>query len=76
LARGGFCKYFGANLFFDPIDHEKVKWTGISMGAFDGATNTKITDHIFIKDKGDYYQITDGLPQNTVYPGHPDNKVI
>ena len=31
---------------------------------------------IFLKDKGDYYQITDGLPQNTVYPGHPDNKVV
>jgi hypothetical protein len=46
------------------------------MGAFDGSTNTKITGHIFVKDKGDYYQITDGLPQNSVYPGHKDNQII
>lgn len=75
-ARRGFCKHCGSNLFFDPIDKEKVGWTGVSMGAFDGVTNTKITEHIFVKDKGDYYQIKDGLPQNKFYPGHPDNDIL
>lgn len=75
-ARRGFCKFCGSNLFFDPIDREKVKWTGISMGAFDGLTNTKITKHIFVKDKGDYYEIKDGLPMNSVYPGHADNQIL
>jgi hypothetical protein len=34
------------------------------MGAFDGPTGTKLTKHIFVADKGDYYDIADGLPQN------------
>lgn len=34
------------------------------MGAFDGPTNTKLAKHIFVANKGDYYDIADGLPQN------------
>jgi hypothetical protein len=34
------------------------------MGAFDGPTGTKLSMHIFVADKGDYYDIADGLPQN------------
>lgn len=34
------------------------------MGAFDGPTETKLKIHIFAADKGDYYDITDNLPQN------------
>ena len=74
-ARRGFCKNCGANLFFDPID-KNVPWTGVSMGAFDGETKIKITEHIFVKDKGDYYDLTDELPRNTWYPGHKENKVL
>jgi hypothetical protein len=39
LARRGFCKHCGTNLFFDPLDKEKINWTGVSMGAFDSPTN-------------------------------------
>ena len=39
-------------------------WTGVALGAFDGPTGTKIKFHIFVADKGDYYDIADGLPQN------------
>ena len=74
-ARRGFCKQCGANLFFDPIDSEKISWTGVSMGAFDQPTGVEIEEHIFVKDKGEYYDLNDGLPQNTVYPGHTDNQV-
>ena len=35
------------------------------MGLFDGQTGAKLTHHIFTADKGDYYEITDGLPQNS-----------
>lgn len=31
------------------------------MGAFDGPTGTMLGTHIFVADKGDYYEITDGL---------------
>jgi hypothetical protein len=34
------------------------------MGAFEKPTDTKLHIHIFVADKGDYYDITDGLPQN------------
>jgi len=34
------------------------------MGAFDTPTDTHLAKHIFVADKGDYYKISDGLPQN------------
>ena len=34
------------------------------MGVFDTPTNTAMRLHIFVGDKGDYYQIDDDLPQN------------
>jgi hypothetical protein len=33
------------------------------MGAFDEPTGTKLAVHIFVADKGDYYDIADGVPQ-------------
>ena len=62
--RRGFCRHCGSSLFFDPLDREKHDWTGISMGALELPTNAKIALHIFVAEKGDYYEITDGLPQN------------
>ncbi len=59
--RRGFCQTCGSSLFFDPLYQD---WIGINMGAFDGPTNTKLVKHIFVGDKGDYYDISDGLPQN------------
>lgn len=60
----GFCSTCGASLFFDPIDREKHGWIAIAMGAFDPPTETRLAKHIFVADKGDYYDIADGLPQN------------
>ncbi|MBB4102739.1 GFA family protein [Allorhizobium borbori] len=59
--RRGFCSVCGSSLFFDPPHRD---WIAIAMGAFDGATNTRLALHIFVADKGDYYEIADGLPQN------------
>ena len=59
--RRGFCKTCGSFLFWDPIHHDTI---AVAMGAFDGPTQTKLGLHIFVSDKGDYYDITDGLPQN------------
>ena len=58
--RRGFCATCGSSLFWDPIQKD---WTAVAMGAFDKPTNTKIKMHIFTTDKGDYYEIVDGLPQ-------------
>ena len=62
--RRGFCATCGSSLFFDPLDRQKHDWIGISMGAFDGPTETRLRIHIYVADKGDYYDIGDGLPQN------------
>lgn len=60
--RRGFCSKCGSSLFFDPLDQIKNEWIGISMGAFDLPTETKLAVHIFVTDKGDYYDIGDSVP--------------
>jgi hypothetical protein len=59
--RRGFCSTCGSPLFWDPIEKD---WIGIAMGAFPLPTDTKLRIHIHVADKGDYYEIADGLPQN------------
>lgn len=59
--RRGFCKTCGSVLFWEPIGRDRV---AVSMGAFDKPTSTRLHMHIFTADKGDYYDIADGLPQN------------
>lgn len=58
--RRGFCATCGSNLFWDPPGRASI---AIAMGAFDGPTGTQLHMHIFTADKGDYYNIADGLPQ-------------
>lgn len=62
--RRGFCVECGTSLFFDPLDTIKHDWIGIAMGAFDSPTGTQLALHIFVAEKGDYYEITDNLPQH------------
>lgn len=59
--RRGFCATCGSALFWDPIHHDRI---AIAMGAFDKPTDTHLETHIFVADKGDYYDIADDLPQN------------
>lgn len=58
--RRGFCSRCGASLFWDPIYRDIL---GIAMGAFDAPTDTRLAIHVHVADKGDYYDITDDLPQ-------------
>lgn len=57
----GFCSICGSTLFWNPIH---LDWTAVAMGVFDGQTDTSLSMHIFLAEKGDYYTIDDGLPQN------------
>lgn len=59
--RRGFCSTCGSFLFWDPLERD---WISVAMGAFDTPTSTHLERHIFVAEKGDYYEITDGLPQN------------
>ena len=65
-ARRGFCSVCGSSLFFEP---DRAGWIGINMGAFDTPTGTKLAAHVFVGAKGDYYDITDDLPQYRAVPG-------
>ncbi len=58
--RRGFCGTCGASLFWDPLERD---WIGVAMGAFDDPTGTRLRVHVFVSEKGDYYDITDDLPQ-------------
>jgi hypothetical protein len=59
-ARRGFCGHCGSALFWKPEDQD---YTSVLAGSIDGPSGLKIGKHIFVADKGDYYQINDGLPQ-------------
>lgn len=59
--RRGFCATCGSALFWDVPGRAKI---AIGMGAFDAPTGTHLERHIFVADKGDYYDIADGLPQS------------
>lgn len=63
--RRGFCAICGSSLFFDIMRIDRI---GIAMGAFDTPTDSKLALHIFVADKGDYYEIGDGLPQYRTHP--------
>ena len=56
----GFCGTCGSALFWQADDADHVS---IMAGAFDGEPGLKMAYHIFCADKGDFYEINDGLPQ-------------
>lgn len=59
FARRGFCGVCGGNLFWDgPGDN-----ISIFAGTLDEPTDISLAGHIFCADKGDYYELDDGLPQ-------------
>ena len=62
-ARRGFCSVCGSTLFWSPTI-EGYEYIALSMGLFEGPTGAQLEKHIFVGDKGDYYEIGDGLPQS------------
>jgi hypothetical protein len=62
VAHRGFCGECGSALFWKPLDGSH---TSILVGTMDGdAGGIKLDRHIFVADKGAYYEIKDGLPQH------------
>jgi hypothetical protein len=60
-ARRGFCSVCGSALFWAADGADEIS---IMAGLFDGPTGLALTHHIYCADKGDFYEITDGLPQS------------
>ncbi len=59
--RRGFCGTCGSTLFWEPLHRD---WIGVALGAIDGPTRTRMHMHIHVAEKGDYYDLADGLPQH------------
>lgn len=63
-ARRGFCKECGSALFWHadklPQYSDRI---AIAAGTLDEPTGLALAEHIFVADKGDYYEIADGKPQ-------------
>ncbi len=64
FAKRGFCKFCGASLFYRMNSEDGI---GIAAGCLDMPTGLEVAKHIFVKDKGDYYEITDKAPQIAKY---------
>ncbi|WP_102226699.1 GFA family protein [Acidimangrovimonas sediminis] len=56
----GFCGACGASLWFRARDGG----FSVEAGCIRGATGGQLEEHIFTSEKGDYYEIADGLPQH------------
>ena len=59
-ARRGFCPRCGSVLFWKAHDEDTIS---VALGALDQPTGLRLERHIFTADKGDYYDIADGVPQ-------------
>ena len=64
--RRGFCSVCGSALFWNP-NIEGYEFISVAMGTLEKPTGLRLAKHTFVRDKGDYYDIDDGLPQSQAY---------
>lgn len=64
-SRSGHCNSCGSYLFWDMPSRPTVS---VLAGNIDNTKGLKVKGHIFVSEKPDYYEITDGLPQYETYP--------
>lgn len=60
-AKRAFCRHCGSHLFWRRNGSDEVS---ILAGSLDVPTGLHSREHIFVADKADWYEITDGLPQH------------
>ncbi|QMU58911.1 MAG: GFA family protein [Boseongicola sp.] len=59
-AKRGFCAICGSFLFWKAQEEDFMSF---SLGSVSGATGSRLEKHIFTGEKGDYYEISDGVDQ-------------
>jgi hypothetical protein len=59
-ARRGFCARCGSTLFWDGAGRD---YLSIAAGTLDDSHGLTVACHIFVADKGSYYEIEPGVPQ-------------
>ena len=60
-ARRGFCTRCGSTLFWDGVGRDYIS---IAAGTLDDSSGLKVAYHIFVAEKGGYYEIEKGVPQS------------
>ena len=63
-ARRGFCSVCGSSMFYERKGIDKIS---VSAGSLDIPTCLARMRHIYVASKGDYYDISDDLPQFEEY---------
>lgn len=59
-ARRGFCGRCGSTLFWEPVGGRHMS---IAAGTLDDASGLRTVCHIFVADKGAYYELEPGVPR-------------
>lgn len=59
-AERGFCAACGSSLFWRRTGHTEID---VAPGAVEEPTGLRLVGHIYTAFKGDYYEISGGLPQ-------------
>lgn len=60
-ARRGFCARCGSTLFWQAAGRDYIS---IAAGTLDDSSGLKVACHIFVADKGAYYEIEADVPQS------------
>ena len=63
-ARRGFCSVCGSSMFYERKGVDKIS---VSAGSLEIPTSLDRMRHIYVASKGDYYDISDDLPQFEEY---------
>lgn len=58
-ARRRFCRVCGSTMFWERDGAPTVSFLA---GTLDSPTGLALSHHIYVAEKGDYYELTDGLP--------------
>ena len=61
VARRGFCGRCGSTLFWQGVGRDYIS---IAAGSLDESSGLRIAHHIFVANKGEYYDIEPGVPQS------------
>ena len=60
FASRGFCSRCGSSIYWQ---HDRDDYVAVLAGCLDGKTGLRLGRHIYVANKGDYYEISDALPQ-------------
>ena len=64
-SKSGHCMSCGSYMFWDEAARPTIS---VLAGNVTDTEGLEVKGHIFVAEKGDYYEITDGLPQYDYFP--------